>query len=139
MKFVTKPGGGAPKADIYGYTEAGKTSTSEKIINGVYSKKCHISTFIGFTPAENPRFVLMIAIDEPAYKVIPGVGGNQYGGNCAAPAFREIGLRALQYLGVPPDDPFGYPKGDPRFDPKKADYLIKTNELKVLYDQWNGI
>lgn len=50
MKYVTKPGGSAPKGDIYGYTEVGKTATSEKIINGTYSKKDHISTFIGFAP-----------------------------------------------------------------------------------------
>ena len=58
MKFVTKPGGTAPKGDIYGYTEAGKTGTTEKIIGGTYSKRDHISTFIGFAPAKDPRFVV---------------------------------------------------------------------------------
>ncbi|NGX38299.1 MAG: Penicillin-binding protein 2 [Chlamydiae bacterium] len=137
MKYVTKFGGAARKADIFGYTEAGKTSTSEKIINGTYSKKDHISTFIGFAPVDNPRFVLMIVIDEPAYKIIPGVGSNQYGGNCAAPAFQRIGRRTLEYLGVEPDDPYGYPIGDPRRDGNKADWLKEIDALKNLYDTWN--
>ena len=81
--------------------------------------------------------VLMIVIDEPEYKYIPGVGGNQYGGNCAAPAFREIGLRALQYLGVEPDDPYGYPVGDPRRNEEKADWTKEVKALGDLYRQWN--
>jgi cell division protein FtsI (penicillin-binding protein 3) len=137
MKLVTKPGGTASKADIYGYTEAGKTGTSEKIVNGVYSKNIHFSSFIGFTPAEHPRFILMIGIDEPEYKYIPGVGKNHHGGNCAAPAFKEIASRTLQYLGVEPDDPFGYPQGDPRSQSDKADMAQKIKDLKALYKQWN--
>jgi cell division protein FtsI (penicillin-binding protein 3) len=138
MKFITKPGGTASKADIHGYTEAGKTATSEKIVNGTYSKKDHISTFIGFAPAENPRFVLLIAIDEPEYKIVSGMGRMQHGGNCAGPAFREIGLRTLQYLGVEPDDPYGYPLGDPRRDGEKADWMKEVKALKELYTQWNS-
>jgi cell division protein FtsI (penicillin-binding protein 3) len=137
MKAVTKPGGTAPKADIYGYTEAGKTATTEKIVHGVYSKRDHISTFIGFAPAEQARFVLLIAIDDPEFAYIPGVGKNQHGGQCAAPAFREIGRRALEYLGVEPDDPHGYPSGDPRCDPEKADWIKQTKELRELYRKWN--
>lgn len=138
MRYVTKPGGTASKADIHGYTEAGKTATSEKIVNGAYSKKDHISTFIGFAPAKNPEFVLMVVIDEPEYKYIPGIGKNQHGGNCAAPAFREIGLRTLQYLGVEPDDPYGYPVGDPRRNEEKAEWIKETKALRELYTQWNS-
>jgi cell division protein FtsI (penicillin-binding protein 3) len=137
MMYVTKPGGGAPRADIYGYTEVGKTATSEKVIGGAYSKKDHVSTFIGFCPAIHPRFVLVIVIDEPEYKIIPGVGKNQYGGNCAAPAFCEIGKKTLQYLGVEPDDPFGFPPGDPRRDASKAVWHKECEQLKELYDSWN--
>ena len=138
LRSVTKPGGTASKADIQGYTEAGKTATSEKIVSGTYSKKDHISTFIGFAPVKEARFVLLIAIDEPEFKYTPGIGKNQHGGNCCAPAFREIGLRTLQYLGVEPDDPYGYPVGDPRRDESKADWIKETKALKELYQQWNG-
>lgn len=137
MKYVTKPGGAAAKADINGFSEAGKTSTTEKLIQGEYSKKNHVSTFIGFAPADDPRFVLLILIDEPAYKFIPGVGNNQYGGNCAAPAFKKIGWRTLKFLGVEPDDPCGYPIGDPRRDYKKADWFKEVDALKHLYEAWN--
>lgn len=138
MKAVTKPGGTASKGDIYGYTEVGKTATTEKIVGGTYSKKDHISTFIGFAPAKDPRFVLLVAIDDPEFKYIPGVGKNQMGGNCCAPTFSEIGLRVLQYLGVEPDDPHGFPVGDPRRDETKADWMKEIKALKELYQQWNG-
>jgi cell division protein FtsI (penicillin-binding protein 3) len=125
MRYATKPGGTAKRADIPGYTEAGKTGTSEKVINGVYSKKDHISSFIGFAPATNPRFVLSIVVDDPAYKYIPGVGRNQMGGICTAPCFSAIGLKTLQYLGVPPDDP------------SNDAWLQEMTNLKKLYDEWN--
>ncbi|MCX6989025.1 MAG: penicillin-binding protein 2 [Chlamydiae bacterium] len=137
MKYITKPGGSAPKADIYGYTEGGKTSTSEKIVNGVYSRTNHISTFIGFAPVKNPRFVMLIAIDEPEHKFIPGIGKNYMGGACAAPVFAEIGARTLQYLGVEPDDPCGYAPGDPRRDAEKADWVKEAAILQKTYLDWN--
>lgn len=138
LKYVTKPGGSAARADIYGYTEIGKSATSEKIINGTYSKKDHISSFIGFAPVSSPRFVLLVVIDEPEYKYIPGVGRNQHGGSCAAPVFKEIGLRTLEYLGVTPDDPYGFPPEDPRYDKDKADWLKEARVLLELYKKWNG-
>ncbi len=137
MKFVTKAGGTSTRADILGYTEVGKSGTAEKIINGVYSKEHNISSFIGFAPAHHPRFVLLVSIDDPERKAIPGVGRNQFGGVCAAPVFREIATRALQYLGVTPDDPYGYAVGDPRRDPTRADWAKEVNELKALYEKWN--
>ena len=138
MKFVTKEGGSSKWADIMGYTEAGKSGSSEKIIDGIYSKDHHISSFLGFAPAKNPRFVLLVSIDDPEKKFIPGKGKQQLGGICAAPVFREIAARALEYLGVTPDDPYGYPPGDPRRDPKKADWFTEVENLKALYKAWNG-
>lgn len=125
MQFVTQVGGTARRGNIPGYTEVGKTGTTEKVIDGVYSKKDHISTFIGFAPATKPRIVLLIAIDNPEYKYTPGVGRNQMGGMCAAPAFKEIGLKSLQYLGVPQDDP------------KNNAWDKEVKELKELFDKWN--
>src|SRR3990167_7252965 len=114
LKSVTKPGGCASRADILGYTEGGKTGTTEKVINGTYSKTNHFSSFIGFAPADNPRFVLLVAIDEPAYQHLPGIGKTFFGGGCASPVFRQILTRSFKYLGIPPDDPYGYSVGDPR-------------------------
>ena len=138
MKFSTKPGGAAWRSDIMGYTQAGKTGTSEKIVSGSYSKNVHFTTFVGFTPAEHPEFVLFVAIDEPRFYTLPGIGDNHFGGRWAARTFRDIAKRSLTYLGVPPDDPYGYSKGDPRFDPEKADWAKETDRLNQLYEAWNG-
>lgn len=137
MKYDTKKGGTARRGDVWGYTEVGKTGTAEKVIRGSYSKNQHSSNFIGFTPVIDPAFVLLVVIDEPEHKFIPGVGGNHYGGMCAAPVFREIARRSLEYLGVPPDDPFGYPIGDPRHDPEKGDWLVEVKQLQEKYEKWN--
>ncbi len=138
LKFVTKEGGNSKLADVMGYTEAGKSGTAEKIIDGIYSKNNHISSFVGFVPVKKPRFVLIVSIDDPEKKIIPGIGKQQLGGVCAAPVFREIAMRALQYLGVEPDDPYGYPSGDPRRDATKADWVREVQDLKALYEQWNA-
>jgi cell division protein FtsI (penicillin-binding protein 3) len=139
MRYVTKPGGTACKADIPGYTEVGKTSTTEKIVNGIYSKKVHCATFAGFTPVNNPAFVLVVMIDEPEYSYVPGLGKNHHGGNCTAHVFREIGKRSLEYLGIPPDDPYGYPYGDPRSQPSKTEWMAETRKLQEKYNTWNKV
>lgn len=138
MKFVTKRGGSAQNADIRGYTEAGKTGTAEKVINGMYSKKDHCSSFVGFAPVKNPAFVLIVTIDEPEWSYIPGIGRQHHGGRCSGTPFREISRRSLEYLGIAPDDPYGYPVGDPRYDPKKADWVHETEQLKEKYEKWNN-
>lgn len=137
IKYATKQKGGECRADIHGYTEAGKTSTAEKIVNGTYSKTQHFATFVGFAPVNKPAFVLLVSIDEPEFGFVPGVGKSHFGGTCAAPVFREIGKRSLEYLGITPDDPNGYPTGDPRYDPEKADWVQETRKLQELYDSWN--
>ncbi|MCB1071965.1 MAG: penicillin-binding protein 2 [Chlamydiales bacterium] len=137
LKSVTKPGGGGSRADIPGYTEGGKSGTTEKIIKGTYSKKHHYSSFIGFTPASKPKFLLYVAIDEPEYRYMPGIGKTYFGGRCAAPAFRHIMEKTYKYLGIPPDDPHGFPTGHPDADPEKADWSEQVNILKQLYSDWN--
>lgn len=138
MKFVTKTGGTSTGAHLEGYTEAGKSGTAEKVIGGKYSKDIHFSNFIGIAPASKPLFVLMIGIDEPQKRYIPGVGKVHHGGKCTAPVFREIALQALDYLGVEPDDPGGFPKGDPRRGDLPADYEKEVKELQALYQSWNN-
>jgi cell division protein FtsI (penicillin-binding protein 3) len=142
MKYTTKLGGTGRLAEVGGYSEAGKTGTAEKIIGGAYSKNKHISSFIGFVPAHlddsHPtRFVLLISIDEPAHIILEGGYKAYYGGGCAAPIFKEIATRTLEYLGTPLDDPHGYPPGDPRHDPSQADWAKEVKELKTLFESWN--
>jgi len=137
LKSVTKPGGVGTFADIPGYTEAGKTGTTEKIVGGVYSKTHHFSSFVGFAPAYQPHFLLYVAIDDPEYRFLSGLGRIYFGGRCAAPVFKRIMSRTLQFLGIPPDDPYGYPQDDPRSDQTKADWSEQTHTLQELYKQWN--
>ena len=137
LKLVTK-GYLGRRADILGYTEAGKSGTSEKVVKGVYCRKTHFSSFIGFAPANCPRFVLAIAIDEPEHRYLPGIGKTYFGGHCAAPVFQKIMQRTFKYLAIPPDDPFGYRKNDPRFDPEKADGVQELEILRKLYGKWNA-
>ncbi|OGV38979.1 MAG: hypothetical protein A2020_12840 [Lentisphaerae bacterium GWF2_45_14] len=95
MKLVTQKGGTATKAAIDGYQVAGKTGTSQKVINGQYSHSKFFASFAGFVPADNPAFVLFVTVDEPQ--------GAEYGGTISAPAFREISERTLRYLDIKPD------------------------------------
>lgn len=92
---VTEPGGTSKGAAIPGYYVAGKTGTAQKVIDGVYTNK-HIASFVGFVPARNPRFVLLISCDEPQ-------GKSYYGGAVCGPVFSAIAERTLRYLRVEPD------------------------------------
>lgn len=138
MKYTTKSGGTAPTGDVRGYTEAGKSSTSKKLANGAYADNLYRSSFIGFTPVDHPAFVMLVTMDEPDYGYLPGIGKTHHGGINSAPVFREIAQRSLAYLGITPDDPHGYPVGDPRHDPQKADWLPEVRSLQQTYREWNN-
>lgn len=97
LEMVVHPGGTAPRAQIPGYSVAGKTGTAHKAEGGVYTNK-YIASFVGFAPASNPRLIVAIMVDEPN-------GGSYYGGDVAAPAFAQLMEGALRTLGVPPDIP----------------------------------
>jgi len=97
MKLVTKRGGTAWRAGVPGYEVAGKTGTSQKWVNGAYSHSQYFASFIGFVPADDPAFILLLVLDEPQ--------GKYYGGTVAGPAFREISLKTLRYLDIPETNP----------------------------------
>lgn len=137
MRFAAYRGGSASRAKVPGFTIAGKTGTSEKIVGGMYSKINHFSSFVGFAPCNKPRLVLMIGIDEPEYKFIPGYGMTHYGGKCAAPVFREIMKRSLEYLGVSPDDTNGGNHGHSHIDGARDEWDKELRALKELYTKWN--
>jgi cell division protein FtsI (penicillin-binding protein 3) len=89
--------GTAKKAQLDGYTAAGKTGTAQKIDpqTHAYSKTKYIGSFVGFAPVENPAVVIIVVIDEPK--------GSYHGGDVAAPVFREIAEQVLPDLNVAPD------------------------------------
>ncbi len=91
-KVVEKEGTGW-RARIAGVRVAGKTGTSQKVNqNGGYSAHGRIASFIGIVPADQPRLVILVAIDEPKTGV--------YGGAIAAPVFQVIAQQSLARLGI---------------------------------------
>jgi membrane peptidoglycan carboxypeptidase len=93
MQGVTEDGT-AKLAAIPGYPVAGKTGTAQKVSNGRYDPSKYLAAFVGIVPADNPRVVIAVMVDEPR--------GVHYGGVVAAPVFKEIAEATLRYLGVPP-------------------------------------
>lgn len=90
--------GTGKKAQVEGYTTAGKTGTAWKYdpaIKRVSSSK-YVSSFIGYAPADAPKITIAVIIDEPR------IGGRN-GGDVAAPVFREITEKVLPELKVAPD------------------------------------
>lgn len=138
LKYTTKSSGTGKRADVWGYTEGGKSGTADKVIKGVYNPHFVCSSFVGVVPAENPVFVLIVSMDEPEYGYEPGQGRKHLGGYCAAPVFKEISQRSLEYLGIAPNDPYGYPPNDPRYDAQKANWLLEIRQLQEKYKKWNN-
>jgi len=95
LKGVVAEGGTGTLAALTGFEAAGKTGTSQKPEEGGYSKTKRVASFVGFVPADEPRFVLLTLVDEPTVNV--------YGGVVAAPLFRRIAAPALHALGVTPN------------------------------------
>ena len=100
LSEVVSNDGTARRAQLKGFKVAGKTGTSQKIINGAYSTRQHVASFTGFFPAQRPRLLITVVVDSPK---MTGVG---YGGIVAAPAFREIAEQAAKYLGIQTDEEF---------------------------------
>lgn len=96
MEGVSEKGGTARKAKIEGYRIAGKTGTSRKAEAGGYGDD-YISIFAGLAPATNPRFSIVVTINEPQ-------GDRYYAGDVAAPVFSSVMQSALLLSHVRPDD-----------------------------------
>ncbi len=97
---VTSKTGTAQRAAIEGFKVAGKTGTSQKIVNGVYSSRDHVGSFTGFFPAQRPRLAITVVVDSPKMR---GIG---YGGIVAAPSFKNVAEQAANYLGIQTDEDY---------------------------------
>jgi cell division protein FtsI (penicillin-binding protein 3) len=84
------------KAKIPGYVVAGKTGTAQKPLpdGSGYSSSNYVASFIGMVPADHPRLVVMVAVDEPRTSI--------FGGDIAAPAVQKIMAFALRHLEIAP-------------------------------------
>ena len=98
MQTVTEEGGTATQAAILGYHVAGKTGTARKFNDtGGYSRR-YVSFFAGVVPVENPRFSMVVVVDDP------DASKGYYGGLVSAPVFKNVMDGALRLMDVPPDD-----------------------------------
>ncbi|MDO4641737.1 MAG: penicillin-binding protein 2 [Neisseria sp.] len=95
MVSVTEPGGTGVAGAVEGYNVAAKTGTARKLVNGRYADDKHMATFVGFAPAENPRVIVAVNVDEPSKN-------GYYGGTVAGPVFKGIMSGSLNILGVAP-------------------------------------
>src|SRR5690606_1086447 len=80
--------GSARKADVEGYYVGGKTGTSEKVVNGRYSKTKVLNTFTAILPADKPRFQVLIMLDEP--QALPETHGFTTSGWNAVPTAGKV-------------------------------------------------
>ncbi len=85
--------GTATAAQLTGYTVAGKTGTTEKLVDGRYSDTRNVASFAGFVPSTRPRLTILVVVDD-----VPSGGGA-----VAAPVFQRIAEASLRHLSVPPN------------------------------------
>lgn len=89
--------GTGKNARIDGYKVAGKTSTAQKANPaGGYFEHQYYASFVGAVPADDPRVVILVSVDNPE--------GGHYGNEVAAPTFARLGERLMTYYGVPRED-----------------------------------
>ena len=103
--------GTARHADVPGYYVGGKTGTSEKVVGGRYSKDKVLNSFIAVLPADDPRYLVLIMLDEP--QPLPETHGFRTSGWNAVPTGGAVIARVAPLLGI-----------QPRFDLPPADQLI---------------
>jgi cell division protein FtsI (penicillin-binding protein 3) len=94
LEGVLEPGGTASQVSVPGYVLAGKTGTAQKVENGTYSDTKYVASFVGFAPAQHPKLLVAVVVDEPESVHV--------GGAVAAPVFGQIASFALPYLGISP-------------------------------------
>lgn len=90
--------GTARDAAIDGYEVAGKTGTAQKLIDGRYSKRHHVGSFVGFFPASAPEVVITVIVDDARLDK----GRLNYGSAVAVPAFRRVAEQLISYLDIKP-------------------------------------
>jgi cell division protein FtsI (penicillin-binding protein 3) len=98
MELAVAATGTAPRAQVPGYRVAGKTGTAHKPEAGGYAEHKYVSSFVGFGPVSDPRFIVAVMLDEPA-------GAKYFGGDVGAPVFSSVMGAALRMMAVPPDAP----------------------------------
>jgi cell division protein FtsI/penicillin-binding protein 2 len=100
LKDVVSKQGTAQKAAVPGFAVAGKTGTAQKIDpKGGYMQGRYVVSFVGFMPADQPRFTLLVLLDDPVTNA-----GEAYGGLVAGPVFSRMAEKAARYLDLSPTE-----------------------------------
>jgi cell division protein FtsI/penicillin-binding protein 2 len=97
LRAVVVRGTGNPTAQVAGYTTAGKTGTAQVVENGVYESGAYVASFIGYVPADAPRYAILVKIERPR--------GGYYGGEVAGPVFADLARAVMLHEGVMPTPP----------------------------------
>lgn len=92
--------GTARKAKVAGYAVGGKTGSAEKVVNGRYSKNALLTSFLGMFPGNDPRYVILVMLDEP--KPAEGTHGHKTSGWNAVPTAGKVIERIAPMLGLAP-------------------------------------
>ena len=123
---VEEKDGTGKRARIEGVEVAGKTGTAQKADHrtGTYGSK-RLASFVGFLPADKPRYLILVMVDEPAR--------NQFGGVVAAPVFKEIAGRALTYTGILSGTRLAEASGTKDAGPVRRQRGLKLAGLEVPY------
>lgn len=94
LRAVVLRGTGNPTAQVRGYTTAGKTGTAQIAERGVYVPGAYVASFVGYIPAEHPRYLILVKVERPR--------GVYYGSEVAAPAFAQIAQMMMLHGGILP-------------------------------------
>jgi cell division protein FtsI/penicillin-binding protein 2 len=112
-------GGTAKKAAVPGFKVAGKTGTAQKVDpKGGYMQGHYVASFVGFMPADDPKFTILVMLDDPIRRE-----GVAFGGEVAAPTFGRIAIRAAQYMDLRPTEPIAPP--------------VANGSKKIVLNDWS--
>jgi cell division protein FtsI (penicillin-binding protein 3) len=136
MEGVVLQGTGT-KAQLNGYSAAGKTGTAEKIDprTHTYSKTKYVASFVGFAPVNDPAITVVVVMDSPQASM-------HYGASASAPVFHELAQQILEYLGVPHDEDVKSTQevaaieSHPAVGEEPAEHL---DDLNSLFDEVNHL
>lgn len=123
--------GGGNKAMVEGYRFGGKTGTAQKLDteHGGYLEGRYIASFIGFGPVEDPRFVALVVIDDPS--------GVYYGGQIAAPVFKDLMSQLVRYYQLSPSVSKGELGGQKEERPALPP-VTATSEGDIILPDFSG-
>jgi cell division protein FtsI (penicillin-binding protein 3) len=124
MESVVQEGGTAVRAAIPGYRVAGKTGTAERYDGNCGCYRGYTASFIGFAPADNPRFVMSVTVQNPV--------GIHWGGYLGGPVFKSVISYALKSYRVPPSGSKLIPFPS---DKRELDKLAKATKIATASEK----